>query len=93
MKRILKLKKGKYQQVNVHGGEYALHISEGVAEKQGLWLNESASSTFIYIGPDVTFRVMSSFFFFFFWGGGKKPYMSANLANDSNTQQTDKGNL
>ena len=31
------------------------------------------------------------FSFFFFWR--KKPYMSVNLANDSNTQQTDKGNL
>ena len=29
--------------------------------------------------------------FFFFLV--RKPYMSANLANDSNTQQTDKGNL
>ncbi len=33
------------------------------------------------------------FFFFFFFFLEEKPYMSANLANDSNTQQTDKGNL
>ena len=36
-------------------------------------------------------QLFDIFFFFFFLG--KKPYMSANLANDSNTQQTDKGNV
>ena len=42
---------------------------------------------FIYL-----FMQLGCFFFFFFFLG-EKPYMSANLANDSNTQQTDKGNL
>ena len=72
--------------------EPSKHVQEGWAPVLEHLVDNPFLRASLMVAQPLHASNFSLFFpFFFLWR--KKPYMSANLANDSSTQQTDKGNL